>query len=1255
MANSRRTFLKSTIAGAGVAMDGLRSLAKSSNRNTDAAAPAAGPKSAGVESALSAEEYTRGLGVYPGNPKEHFGPSLVTAGTNYRNLALLRPAYHSSSYDYNLTAQLVTDGIKDTHLPEWVVTDAYLSYTGDLNPGGEGSRGQLPKHEREFFLDQNPTSTVDIAGQRPWVQVQLGGGVKVPEVDRVDLVIVAGFPIDSPGDLEAAKAAAAEGRKPIIIAPNVVKPENMTVTVSVSADGREWKEAGHVTNPAPASLEGFPPDLARPGQLFTPSIPLSPVSQSRFYRVDFTSDNVWQWRVSEVAFFRQDWRVNIGGPYSFTSAWMSAGLGEEWVYVDLGASCEFDHVVLYWIERAAEGSLQVSDDARNWKDIQALPAGPGLTDDMKLASPVRGRYVRVLMKQPASPYGYILSEFEVYGRGGFVAQPKAAPAARADGRLDLAGGAWRLQRDSLVDANGEALSQPGFQDSDWIVATVPGTVLSSYVNVGAVPELIYGDNQMYISDSFFYADFWYRNEFTAPPVAEGQRVWLNFDGINWKADVFLNGVKIGRIEGAFTRGRFDVTGRLLAGRKNALAVRILKHDHPGSVKTRTLESAYANGGALGLDSPTFTASVGWDWMPCVRGRNTGIWDDVYLTLSGPVTIEDPFVTTALPLPDTSRADVSVEVSLTNHEPKAVAGILRGRLGEVAFEQPVTVPGSASKKVKLDPSTHPALRLHNPKLWWPVGYGEPNMYDVELKFETPGRKASDTKTFQVGVRQLAYSEEGSALKMWINGRRIVPLGGHTSFSEALLRYRAREYDTLLRYHRGLNFHVLRNWTGQVAGDEFLKACDRYGILLWQEFWLANPWDGPNPLDHTMFLENAKDRVLRDRNHPCLLLYCARNEGFPPKPIEDGLRKILTELHPGIHYILSSADVVVSGHGPYMSMPRRFYFQNRETPKFHSEIGQVSVPTIESVRAMMPEESLWPPNEMWGLHDYCTDGNQHCNLHLKMIERFFGSASNVDEWVSLAQFVNYEGCRAMFEAQAKNRMGVLLWACGPGWPSFVWQSHDYYLEPSASYFGCKKGAESLHILWNPMTESIDVVNHCAGNVQGLTARVEVFNMDGTKKWEKTASLDIAEDSISSCIKMEYPSGLTPVHFLRLTLTHNGDPVSLNTYMRSCEENDYRAIRALPKVKLEAATRAEREGDHWRFTTKVRNVSSHPALMVRLKAVREKSGDRILPVFYADNYLTLMPGELRTIQTELYHADTRGENPKIVVEGFNVGEVA
>ena len=372
------------------------------------------------------------------------------------------------------------------------------------------------------------------------------------------------------------------------------------------------------------------------------------------------------WRVSEVTLFGQGRRLELGGPYHFSSAWMSAGSGEEWVYVDLGAVCTFDRVKLYWIRRAAEASLEVSDDAAAWRTVQPLPASTALTDDVKLAEPAQGRYVRLLMKRPASPGGYILTEMEVYGRGGPAPRPKPAPAVRADGRLDLAGGAWRIQRDSQVEASGETLSQPGFQDGDWLVATVPGTVLTSYYNAGAVPDPNYGDNQLMISDTFFYADFWYRNEFVAPPARPGQRFWLNFDGINWKADVFLNGEKLGRIEGGFIRGRFDVTSRLRPGENNALAVRVEKNATPGSMKEKTFDSPDKNGGALGADNPTYHASVGWDWIPSIRGRNTGIWNDVYLSRSGPVTIENPFVTTALPLPDTSRADVSVEVTLRNH-------------------------------------------------------------------------------------------------------------------------------------------------------------------------------------------------------------------------------------------------------------------------------------------------------------------------------------------------------------------------------------------------------------------------------------------------------------------------------------------------------------------------------------------------------------------------------------------------------------
>jgi len=1209
----------SSIGGAYAAAGELRGLARNPKGVAAAGEARPGGAPAAPEGPASAPtEFTRGVGIYPGDPSEDFGPTLVPdASSTYRNLALHRPAYHSSSYDYNLTAQLVTDGIKDTHPPEWVATS--LSF-----------RGQLPKTQRELFLDHNAVTVVDLRGPRPWLQVQVGGGESAPAIDRVDV---------------------------LFMAPGGLKPESVSVSVSVSDDGREWKEAGNATNPQPATLTGGPTGFERGGVVFQPSISLDAASQSRFYRVEFEAANAsvmayfMQWQVAEVAFYNQNQRVEIGGPYRFTSAWMSAGLGEEWVYVDLGVRCEFDRVTLYWIARAAEGSLQVSDDATSWRDVQPLPVGAGNTDDLKLAQPVQGRYVRVLMTRPTSVDGYMLSEMEVYGRGGFVPHPKPAPAARSDGRLDLAGGAWRLERASLVGADGAALSKVGFADSDWIVATVPGTILTSYLNIGAIPDPNYGENQLYISDSFFCADFWYRNEFTAPELPPGKRAWLNFDGINWKADVFLNGEKLGRIEGGFMRGRFDVTGRLLPGARNALAVRIQKNDTPGSTKQKTLEDPGKNGGALGLDNPTYHASIGWDWIPTIRGRDIGIWGGVYLTFTGPVTLEEPFVKSTLPLPDTTRADVSVECKLVNHTPRPVAGTLRGRLGDLRFEQRITIGASATTKVTFDPTNTPVLRIENPKLWWPAGYGEPHLYPVELSLQTRDKKVSDQRTFDAGIRQMTYSEEGSALRIWINGRRFVARGGNWGFGESMLLYRRREYDAAVRYHREMNFTMIRNWVGQVGDEEFFAACDRHGVMVWQEFWLANPYDGPDPKDDDMFMRNALDSVLRFRNHPSIGIYCGRNEGNPPKALDDAIRKVLGENHPDIHYISNSAFGVVGGGGPYMAMPLSFYFTGGAHTKLHSEMGMPNIPTVESVRAMMPESARWPQGLDWGLHDFTLTGAQGGESFRNMIEFNYGGADNLEDWVSLAQFLNYEGYRAMFEGQGNLRMGLLLWMSHPCWPSFVWQTYDYYFEPSAAYFGCKKGSEPLHIQWNPVTESIEVVNNSGGNVQGLTATVEVLNMDGAKQWEKSATLDSQEDSANSCIKIEYPSGLTPLHFLRLSLTHGTGTISTNFYMRGPTEGNYRAIRQLPKVKLEATTRATRQANRWQLTTELHNPSDHPALMVRVKAVQEKSGDRILPVIYSDNYIALMPGERRSIQTELEHADTRGETPRIVVEGFNV----
>ena len=1061
----------------------------------------------------------------------------------------------------------------------------------------------LPKNQREWVLDGNWVSDVTLKGHHAWIGIEIGGDDR-PQVDRVDI--------------DARLQARGE-------------PENWSCVVSGSEDGQAWKELGHAAG------------MARPtGELRT-SIALSGIFRSRFYRIAFDDARATNWQVGEIAFFHGSQRLAVGGPAHFTSAWMAAGKGEEWVSVDLGAVCTFDKIALDWIRRPAEGSIQVSDDAVTWKQLQPLS-----TDTVKLAQPAQGRYVRVLMTKPASSDGYVLSEMEVYGRGGPILKPKPAETASAQGRLDLVGGAWKLQRDSLVSADGSTLSKPGFHDADWVIATVPGTILTSYYNAGAVPDPNFGDNQLAISDSFFYADFWYRNEFVPPPAALGQHVWLNFDGINWKAEVFLNGEKVGRIDGGFIRGRFDVTRLLHAGQKNALAVRIEKNATPGSVKEKTFENPDKNGGALGADNPTYHASIGWDWIPTIRGRDTGIWSKVYLNVTGPVTIDSPLVTSSMPLPDTSRADVTIRATMHNHGARTVIGMVGGHFGNEAFEIPVSIDAGEEQSAWV------TLHIQNPKLWWPAGYGDPYLYPVDLKFETLAGKLSDSTKFSAGIRQFTYSEEGGALKMWINGRRFIPRGGNWGFPESMLRYRAREYDAAVRYHRDMNFNMIRDWVGQIGDDEFYEACDRYGIVVWQDFWLANPWDGPDPNDDAMFLRVAKDYIRRIRSHASIGLYCGRNEGYPPKPLDDGIRAALDELHPGIHYISSSADDGVSGHGPYQAMPTKVYFQ-RAPSKFHSEMGMPNIVSMDSLALMMPESAMWPLGRMWGLHDFCLNGAQGGTSFLERIRNSYGGAENVAQWLELAQFVNYEGYRAMFEAQSRNRMGLLIWMSHPAWPSFVWQTYDYFLEPTAAYFGAKKASEPLHIQWNPLDESVEVVNYSGGDARGLSAHVAVLNIDGSVQWEQTAIVDSAEDSAVSPIKMQYPSGLTPVHFLRMELKRGNDVLSQNFYWRGLQDGDYRAIRDLPRVRLEAVQTMERRGDRWHLTTELYNSSKTPALMVKIKAVRDQSGDRILPALYSDNYIALMPGERRTLWTDLQQADTRGEQPRIVVSGFNTGEVA
>ncbi len=1172
------------------------------------------------ESFERSDYYTRGIGQYPGHPKEDFSPSLSPDYMTYRNIALRRAAFTSSGYDYNLTAQLATDGI---------VTDKQPQYLNLSTPEGD-----VPRREREWMVDEGPYSRNTFMGDDTYFQYSLVNySAKVYKLSLVGTLVY---------DDKVARGG-------------------YEIVCLTSVDGKEWTEVGRLSGSnLPGEAVSYRVPVTDPNKQteqidmsvrkLNETITFKQETENPYYRVTLKMAGAHSWVFTEANFYDAEGLVEMKPSKFFNSAWMSASAGEEWLYVDLGSRSEFDKVVLHWINKAVRGKVQVSDNAQQWDDVADLPGSEALTDEIPLDKKYKGRYVRVLMQEASAGNRYILSEMEVMGVGGLVPYPVERPAV-ADGRMSLSGGSWMIRRASEVTATGEEISTPNYKPENWLVATVPGTVLSSFKNAGAIAEPNYADNQLHISESFFYSNFWYRDEFELPENFKQDRLFLNFDGINWKADVYLNGHKLGRIEGAFMRGKFDVTDLVVAG-KNVVAVEIVKNAHIGAIKEKNRQSTDFNGGILGADNPTFHATIGWDWIPTMRGRNIGIWNDVSLTTTGHVTVADPFVRSVLPLPDTTSAKLTAGIIVRNWDTKAVQGTLEGKIGEITFEQPVELAAGEEKTVVFDATAYPQLNIRHPRLWWPKGYGAPNLYDANFTFKV-GDKVSDTRNFKAGIRQMTFNEDNRILSLFINGRRFIGRGGNWGFSESNLNYRGREYDIAVAYHADMNFTMMRNWVGMIGDEELYEACDRHGIMIWQDFWLANPADGPDPYYPEMFIANAEDYVKRIRSHASIAIYCGRNEGFPPAQIDQALRRIVREKHPDIHYISSSADDVVSGHGPYRMLPAKEYFTLKTgNDKFHSERGMPNVMTYESMLRTFSPEGLWPQDHQWGMHDYTREGAQGCTSFNEIITKGYGEPQSAKEFAELAQWVNYDGHRSLFESRSLNRKGLLMWMSHPCWPSMVWQTYDYYFEPTAAYFAIKKASEPLHIQWNPATDEIEIVNYSGGMRKGLTAKAQLLNMDASVAWEKEMTVDSHEDTTDKCIRLEFPSNLSKVHFIKLTLTENGTVVSENFYHRSLEENNYQALRELPKVKLLPAidTRKDPDGT-WHATVTVENTTAIPALMIRVNVTGEKDGLQFLPVFYSDNYFALLPGEKKTVNIRWKDEDTRGNTPKVQLSGYNV----
>jgi beta-mannosidase len=793
---------------------------------------------------------------------------------------------------------------------------------------------------------------------------------------------------------------------------------------------------------------------------------------------------------------------------------------------------------------------------------------------------------------------------------------------------------------------------------------VPGTVLTTLVNNHVYPEPLYGENMRAIPESLNKTSYWYRTSFAVPAAYKGRHIWIHFGGINYTAEIWVNGHEAGTMRGAFIRGDFDISELVKPGRRAVLAVLVAPQPHPGVPHEHNVANGVGkNGGETAIDGPTFLSTIGWDWLPAVRDRDTGIWLPVTMDSTGAVVVKDPFITADLAASH-EAADLKVSATLENKSSKPVTGTLTGTIqlenaqgNPITFHKSVTIAAKGIEAMALDSKSTPELHLSSPKLWWPNGYGPQNLYMLTLRFDVgPKAKTSDTASRQFGIRKIEYQVPDSEnLTLSVNGVRVMARGGNWGLDEGMKRISRERLDAQFHMHALANLNIIRNWVGQSTSPDFYDMADKYGILLWDEFFQPNPNDGPDVTDIPTYLANVTDKVVRYRNHPSIAVWCARNEGYPPKELDDTLKTLMGKLDPTRLYQSNSADGRgVSSHGPYYWRSPRFFYAFNES--FKTETGSVSIPTIESIQGMMPQKDWETINDDWAQHDMAAGAQRGNEFPTSLSERY-GHIRNLADFVQKGQLATYEAFRAMYEGRNaemfKTTTGVITWMSHPAQPSFVWQLYHYDLEPNAALYAVKKAAETVHVQFNEENRGIEVVNNRPEALTTLDVTVLIYRFDGTLDSHNT--YPVSQVPASSTIKaaqIDVSARITPLYFIKLNLTDtNGNLLSTNLYWQHVAQDQFDGLMKLPVVTLDAEASSHVEGDKTVVTVTLHNHTNNVALLSHLQLHQKKSGQRVLPVFYSDNYISLVPDESSTVTIEAATKDLQGDSPLVEVDGFNV----
>jgi len=887
---------------------------------------------------------------------------------------------------------------------------------------------------------------------------------------------------------------------------------------------------------------------------------------------------------------------------------------------------------------------------------------------------------------------------------------------------------FELQSSSLVNVSGEEISSVQYKsDVYWFPVKVPSTVLTGLVANGVYPDPYAGLNNMLIpdaSDEFnklyeleqfshlpndsnpWKKPYWYRTTFNIPLSDKGRHFQLIFKGINYRAAIWINGQQISdstKMAGMFAQYSLNVTKYVKAGEGNAIAVRIYPLDYPGLPATEQLEALgdfYANGGPTGDigKNVTMLCSAGWDWMPPVRDRNMGLWLPVYLRTTGGVTICNPKIVTDLPnLPDTGLAKVSLNLELLNHNLSDEAGKLsvtitpenfKGK--SIKFSKSVRLQGNRSEIVELTAENTKELNIENPVLWWPNGHGKPNLFRIRLRYSNDMGISDDT-SFVFGIRTVsskAININGSWRRdFYVNGYRMHLTGG-AWVPDMMLNRDSTRYDYEMHLCRNSNINLVRIWGGGVTPcDEFFDAADRYGMLVWSDFWITGDTQGefkgsPDwPLDGDVFKHNVTSTIFRIRNHPSLLVWTGGNEGHARRELYDFMRNSIIELDGTRPFIPSSSGFaklpegwpaswpdnlptgVYSG-GPYTWQAPESYYTRAIAGKdwvFKDETGIPSMVTYNILPKIIPnlvwDKSLpFPLNNTWGYHD-AASGNGHWELYYTEMVKRYGEPVSMEDFCNKMQLMNASGYQGIFEAaghKLNDIGGVMLWKLNAAFPSVVWQVYDWYLQPNAGYYFMQNACEPLHIQLNLNNFKVTVINRIYKPENNLTAQVEVFDTDSRSLFREEAYFSLGASDVKEATSLvPLFEKVKNISFVVLNLKNSaGKIVSHNVYFHS-PDNNFKDLNKLARTSVSAVILNKEAGKHETvWTLSILNNSGKLAFFIRSQLMVK--GNEVLPSFWSGNYITLAPGEETTVSVRCPVGLLDEKSPVIKISGWNLDEM-